>query len=51
MNLDETVDSESRFVDFVEELVNVIGHADRARPTIPSGGRQSTIHSPDPEAR
>ena len=32
MNLEGAADSASRFVDFVEELTSVIGHADRAKP-------------------
>jgi hypothetical protein len=32
MNLERTEDSASRFARFVEELMSVIGHADRQRP-------------------
>jgi SRSO17 transposase len=32
MNLERTEESVSRFARFVEELMSVIGHADRQRP-------------------
>ena len=44
MGLAKAKDIESRFARYVEGLVSVIGHADRAGPLQPFGGRSDQVN-------